>query len=235
MDDSRKWVILSVIPLIIILVIIYGNWNWNPLITNTFNTVDYRISDYQYHEPIVSWWLLYRSDGWYYIGEYSNNKNEKPQKKRSGFWAMYYPDWCVLTGNWVNWIVEWMWTYDCNEWIYEWEFKDNKINWLWVLKNRDNSSYSWEWLNEEPHWFWILKYADWESYEWYWVKWTKEWTWKYTYSDGRVFEWAFLNWLKNWKWKIIYPDGTIQEWVWEDDMLQEPINTWDNKNEADQN
>ena len=243
--EEFKWFLYSIIPLWITITIMVTTRNWN--LWSFWNMKDdniqetYRINDYQNHEPLISWWALYRSDGGYYIWEFSNVKTENPQKKRNGFWTMYYPDWCVLTWNWINWIIEWNWTYDCNEWIYSWEFKNNKINGLWVLKNKDNSYYSWEWLNEEPHWYGTLKYQDWAIYEWYWVKWIKEWTWKYTSTAGNIYEWMFSKWLKNWKWKVTYVDWTVQEWIWENDEFKDPINvapqeqimTWNNENEAD--
>jgi len=223
MDDSRKWVVSSAIPLIILIAIMVSTRSWGSLFD--FNKQEewiYRINDYQYHEPIISWWELYRSDWWHYKWAYSEVFTEKPKKKRNWFWTMYYPDWCILTGNRVNWVVEWNWTYDCNEWIYSWEFKNNMFNGLWILVNKDWSYYSWEWLNEQPNWYWILKYADWEIYEWYWVEWTKEWTWKYITKAGNIFEWMYVKGLRNWSWKVIYPDWTIQEWIWIDDIYQQP-------------
>ena len=242
--EEVKWFIYWIIPLWITITIMVTTWNWNLgsfWNLKTQNTIqEYRINDYENYEPVVSWWGLHWSDWWYYLWEYSDNSNETPHKKRHWFWVMYYPDWCILTGDWKNWIIDWKWTYDCNEWIYSWEFKNNKINWLWVLKNKDNSYYSWEWLNEEPHWYGTLKYQDWAIYEWYWVKWIKEWTWKYISTAGNIYEWMFSKWLKNWKWKVTYADWTVQEWIWENDEFVEAINvappeqimTWNIENEA---
>ena len=251
MRESIKWITLSIIPLAILIAIMVSTWNWWNKEEYPLRNEIYRINDYQNHEPIVSWNLLVRKDWWYYSWEYSMDLNATPIKKRQWFWVMYYPDWCILTGNWVNGIIEWYWTYDCNEGIYYWEFKNNKINWKWILKNKDNSYYSWEWSNEEPNWYWILKYADWEIYEGYWLLGSKHWSWKYTMNDWSIYEWQFTYWKKSGKWKMIYSDWTIQEWIRVDDEFQEPITsttwdvtltTWDNvpttwgiQNEADHN
>lgn len=220
MENSRKSTIYSIIPLIILIVIIAFTRNGAKKGELQEAEKVFRINNYQNYEPSVQWDTLTRSDGWYYIGEFSENEGS-PKHQRHWYWTMYYPDGCVLTGDWINWIVEGKGTYDCNEGIYSWEFKNNMINGIGILMNNDGSYYSWEWLNEEPHWYGILHYNDWEVYEWYRSWGSKRWTWKYTAKDWSIFEGSFFKGMKNWNWKLSYPDWNSIEGVRINDELQE--------------